>query len=261
VVPSAATARAEAAKFTTSPASADMPAHKEIKGLSNHRENAGEWANQPYKFTGKKHYMNAEDRAKGKVANVGQLGCTMTAYANAASVLRQKNPSAAVPTPGDANDRNGTFNSAINSVKWTPLTREKHGKFDGTSVEGRTAVFTSSGTPANSEQSRELMAKIYDSVSKGRPVVLGMHGNSAGGVRHTVVVTGIVEGGKRGEASALVVRDQWRGQGGSLGSGVNIEKPTAAQKDAEKTTLDKTMTKNYGAVYTQIDMAMEASPR
>jgi hypothetical protein len=257
------TLQTDAAKFNTVPSTAQMPAHKEIAGLSNHRENAGGWANDAYKFAGKPLYMTAADRAAGRAATVGEVGCTMTAYSNAASVVKQKNPSAAVPTPNDANQRTQTFNSAMSGTKWTPLTTEKHSVFNSTSEKGRTTVFDSSGKATNSPAGKALLEKVYDRVAKGEPVVLGMTGNSKGGVRHTIVVTGIVSGGKRGDASALVVRDQWRGQDGAQGSGAggNIPKPTAAQKDAEKTTLDKTMTTSYRGVYTQVDMAMAASAK
>jgi hypothetical protein len=257
--PTGTTNATSPAKFNESAATKDMPAHKEIAGISNFRENAGEWADRGYRFGGKeKHYMNAADKAAGKEATLGQLGCTITAYSNAASIVRQKNPNAVVPNPGDANQRNSKFENAINSVDWKPLTTEKHPKFDGTSKAGRTDIYSADGTRNNSSKAgTELMERIYDSAKSGKPVVVGMHGNSKGGVRHTVLVTGIVPGGKRGDPSALVVRDQWRGKNGSQGPGVNEKTATAA----EKTTLDKTMTKNYGAVYTQIDMAMSASPK
>jgi hypothetical protein len=238
----------------------DNGTERELKGISVFRENAGPWALKVYE----------RDPSAG---NVGTAGCTITAIANASSVVRQKNPSAAVPNPSNANANDGVYRDTVmKKVSWNSLMTEKSRPLN--TAKSTSEVETPTGKPIviDSDQGKKLLERIYDAVKSGKPVVLGMDGHTPDGqaysagrrdfVRHSVVVTGVVEG-KRGTTEGLIIRDNWRDPSNSARG--SRPSSTKNKQESRRETLDKTLqaydgTKGAGSWRT-IDMAISAAPK
>jgi hypothetical protein len=215
---------------------------REIFGVGTYTENFGPWWKDTYQFG-----------TNSKGDPYGQLGCTATAFLNAAVLgTRQNNPIAEVATPRDANLRTPLWRQTMNRNDWQPLLQPQRGA--GASADSPANKYNPAVRPVaiDSKEGRNLAAQILREAKQGRPVVLGLDGNTSGFVRHTVLVTGYIEG-KQGW-DALVVRDNWRGPTGELGGAADI-------RPAYLTTASETFRAYGGGRYAKIDMAVVAKPK
>jgi hypothetical protein len=211
---------------------------REIRGVAAFTENFGPWSDDIYRFG---------PNPQGKL--VGELGCTMTAFTNAAALgTWQNDPNARVGTPGDANTREPVWVQTMNRNSWNPLLQPRGEPKDSPAIKYNPAV---SPRTIDSRGGRDLAAQILKEVKAGHPVVLGMGSNSNGFARHTVLVTGYIEG-KRGW-DALVVRDNWRDSDGNREGSQDV-------KTAYRTTAREAFGAYGGGQYTKIDMAVVAIP-
>ena len=211
---------------------------REIRGVAAFTENFGPWSDDLYRFG-----PNPEDK------RVRTLGCTMTAFTNAAALgTWQNDPNAAVGTPGDANTREPLWVRTINRNSWNPLLQPRGEPKDSPAIKYNPAV---SPRTIDSKEGRDLAAQILKEVKAGNPVVLGMGSHTKGFARHTVLVTGYIEG-QRGW-DALVVRDNWRDPDGNGGHSQEV-------KTAFRTTARDAFSAYRGGQYTKIDMAVVGIP-
>jgi hypothetical protein len=166
------------------------------------QQNGGWWQDLRYRFGP----GPTEVVPYGQKLSVGEVGCTATAFLNAAIAgLRIANPSARIPTPADANGftSNKEWNRAMSCSEWKSLR-----------PLGKSNIYDGMRNPVaiNSSDGRQLLTDIRREVAQGRPVVLGLD-RGAGRPRHSVLVVGY-NPSKQGWDS-LMIRDNWRGPTGS----------------------------------------------
>jgi Peptidase_C39 like family len=207
----------------------------QIIGLGCYRQRAGGWENENYSFG-------------NQAGNFDHLGCTPTSITNIL-VWTIRGVGGTIPTPSNTNHKDSVFWDAFGKTTFKDLSYQNYKIESGWFNRVGIGLFKSP-ISQNSGSGQRLMGRIRESIKSGKPVLLGIRGNS--NPRHSVVAAGV------DSSDNIWVIDPWTTNSILDNDPTNNDPKNIYASFAPLSVIDDKVG-DVGHPYNQFDMAYEAS--